>query len=137
MLVVEIQDVQPFEDHPWGFTGVFSKENGGGFLDEIYPKPYVDSSCLLISWACSRVLFLKLFLVLRLESLQMGKTTSDESFLHISTQHHIGRTLLTHLTEQKPSGTSKAYSAPLATFQAFVSPAVRTLRCFHNTDRSP
>ncbi|KAK5057500.1 hypothetical protein LTR84_011500 [Exophiala bonariae] len=39
VLLVEIQDVQPFQDHPWGFTGIFSKENGGGFLDEIYPEP--------------------------------------------------------------------------------------------------
>ncbi|KAF2877850.1 Acetamidase/Formamidase [Massariosphaeria phaeospora] len=39
ILVVEIQDVQPMQEQPWGFTGVFSKENGGGFLDEIYPKP--------------------------------------------------------------------------------------------------
>ena len=38
ILIVEIQDVQPFQDEPWGFTGVFAKENGGGFLDEIYPK---------------------------------------------------------------------------------------------------
>ena len=39
VLVVEIQDVQPLQDQPWGFTGVFAKENGGGFLDEIYPEP--------------------------------------------------------------------------------------------------
>ncbi|KIW61255.1 hypothetical protein PV05_01400 [Exophiala xenobiotica] len=38
VLLVEIQDVQPFQDHPWGFTGVFHKDNGGGFLDEIYPE---------------------------------------------------------------------------------------------------
>ncbi|KAF2807986.1 Acetamidase/Formamidase [Mytilinidion resinicola] len=38
VLVVEIQDVQPFQDQPWGFTGVFEKANGGGFLDELYPK---------------------------------------------------------------------------------------------------
>ncbi|KAK5687593.1 hypothetical protein LTS10_001733 [Elasticomyces elasticus] len=41
VLVVEIQDVQPLQDEPWGFTGIFSKENGGGFLDEIFPKPWV------------------------------------------------------------------------------------------------
>jgi acetamidase/formamidase len=41
VLVVEIQDVQPLPEQPWGFTGVFAKENGGGFLDEHYPKPYV------------------------------------------------------------------------------------------------
>jgi formamidase len=39
ILLVEIQDVQPLEHQPWGFTGIFAKENGGGFLDEIYPKP--------------------------------------------------------------------------------------------------
>ncbi|KAK2820061.1 hypothetical protein FQN49_007762, partial [Arthroderma sp. PD_2] len=30
VLVVEIQDVQPFQDEPWGFTGIFAAENGGG-----------------------------------------------------------------------------------------------------------
>ena len=39
ILLVDIHDVQPLQDEPWGFTGVFAKENGGGFLDEIYPKP--------------------------------------------------------------------------------------------------
>ncbi|KAL5436975.1 hypothetical protein PMIN06_007522 [Paraphaeosphaeria minitans] len=43
VLVVEIQDVQPLQEQPWGFTGIFSKENGGGFLDELYPKPYVPT----------------------------------------------------------------------------------------------
>lgn len=38
ILLVEIMDIQPFQDQPWGFTGVFHKENGGGFLDEIYPS---------------------------------------------------------------------------------------------------
>lgn len=38
ILLVEIMDVQPFQDQPWGFTGVFHKENGGGFLDELYPS---------------------------------------------------------------------------------------------------
>ncbi|KAF1988811.1 formamidase FmdS [Aulographum hederae CBS 113979] len=38
VLLVEIQDVQPLQEHPWGFTGIFDKKNGGGFLDEIYPK---------------------------------------------------------------------------------------------------
>ncbi|KAL9058992.1 MAG: hypothetical protein Q9206_001670 [Seirophora lacunosa] len=37
VLIVEIQDVQPFQEQPWGFTGVLDKNNGGGFLDEIYP----------------------------------------------------------------------------------------------------
>lgn len=35
VLVVHIQDVQPLEDHLWGFTGIFDKTNGGGFLDEV------------------------------------------------------------------------------------------------------
>lgn len=39
VLVVEIQDVQPLEEQPWGFTGIFGKNNGGGFLDELYPEP--------------------------------------------------------------------------------------------------
>lgn len=38
LLVVNITDVQPFDHSPWGFTGVFSRKNGGGFLEEHYPK---------------------------------------------------------------------------------------------------
>ncbi|KAK0283681.1 hypothetical protein LTR35_006140 [Friedmanniomyces endolithicus] len=38
VLVVEIQDVQPLQEEPWGFTGIFAKDNGGGFLDEHFPK---------------------------------------------------------------------------------------------------
>ncbi|KAI1385307.1 formamidase [Hypoxylon trugodes] len=38
ILLVEIMDVQPLQGQPWGFTGVFDKANGGGFLDEIYPS---------------------------------------------------------------------------------------------------
>ncbi|KAI1332234.1 formamidase [Xylariaceae sp. FL0255] len=34
VLLVEIMDVQPFQEQPWGFTG----SNGGGFLDELYPS---------------------------------------------------------------------------------------------------
>jgi formamidase len=44
VLLVEIQDVQPFDDQPWGFTGVFDKKNGGGFLDDLYPEAYVNIS---------------------------------------------------------------------------------------------
>lgn len=48
VLVVEIQDVQPFQEQPWGFTGVFDKKNGGGFLDDIYPHAQVSrESCYL------------------------------------------------------------------------------------------
>lgn len=28
LLLVEIMDVQPFEDRPWGFTGIFDRRNG-------------------------------------------------------------------------------------------------------------
>ncbi|KAK5653522.1 hypothetical protein OQA88_8781 [Cercophora sp. LCS_1] len=38
VLLVEVMDVQPFQDRPWGFTGIFDKSNGGGFLDETYPS---------------------------------------------------------------------------------------------------
>lgn len=31
VLLVEIMDVQPFEDRPWGFTGIFDKGNGVSF----------------------------------------------------------------------------------------------------------
>ena len=37
VLVVEIKDVQPLERLPWGYCGIFNKENGGGFLDKFYP----------------------------------------------------------------------------------------------------
>lgn len=37
-LVVEIKDVQPLERQPWGYSGIFHKENGGGFLDKFYPE---------------------------------------------------------------------------------------------------
>ncbi|KAF8537414.1 Acetamidase/Formamidase [Trichophaea hybrida] len=38
VLQVEIQDVQPFQERPWGFTAVFDKANGGGFLDGEFPQ---------------------------------------------------------------------------------------------------
>ena len=31
VLLVEIMDVQPFQDRPWGFTGIFDRRNGVGF----------------------------------------------------------------------------------------------------------
>jgi formamidase len=37
LLVVDILDVGVLPDSQWGFTGIFAKENGGGFLDEHYP----------------------------------------------------------------------------------------------------
>lgn len=52
VLIVEIMDVQPHQAHPWGFTGVFDKNNGGGFLDEIYPTAYVLIKSLIfcLTW---------------------------------------------------------------------------------------
>lgn len=32
VLLVEIMDVQPFEERPWGFTGIFDKGNGVSFF---------------------------------------------------------------------------------------------------------
>jgi acetamidase/formamidase len=49
-LLVEIMDVQPFADRPWGFTGIFDKSNGGGFLDEIYPSAYVNFLAAVYHW---------------------------------------------------------------------------------------
>lgn len=37
-LMVEIKDVQPLERQPWGYGGVFHRDNGGGFLDRFYPE---------------------------------------------------------------------------------------------------
>ncbi|EZH65615.1 formamidase [Bacillaceae bacterium JMAK1] len=38
LLVVDILDVGPFQDHEWGFNGIFAKENGGGFLVDHFPN---------------------------------------------------------------------------------------------------
>ncbi|KAK9454865.1 Acetamidase/Formamidase [Dipodascopsis uninucleata] len=38
VLVVEIQDIQPFKDKPWGYTGILDLSQGGGFLDSHYPS---------------------------------------------------------------------------------------------------
>ena len=37
LLVVELLDVGPLHRSQWGFNGVFSKNNGGGFLQEQFP----------------------------------------------------------------------------------------------------
>lgn len=37
LLVVDILDLGPFPDWQWGFTGIFAKENGGGFLTDYFP----------------------------------------------------------------------------------------------------
>jgi formamidase len=38
LLVVDILDVGVLPDSQWGFTGIFARENGGGFLVDHYPE---------------------------------------------------------------------------------------------------
>lgn len=38
LLVVDILDIGAFDTSKWGFTGFFSKTNGGGFLTEHFPS---------------------------------------------------------------------------------------------------
>jgi formamidase len=38
LLVVDILDVGVLPDYRWGFTGIFARENGGGFLTSQYPE---------------------------------------------------------------------------------------------------
>ncbi len=38
LLVVDIADIGMLPDSEWGFTGIFDRENGGGFLTEHYPE---------------------------------------------------------------------------------------------------
>jgi len=42
VLVVDILNLGPFSDagKEWGYTGIFAKENGGGFLTDHYPDAY-------------------------------------------------------------------------------------------------
>jgi len=37
ILIVDILDMGPFQEHGWGYTGIFAKGNGGGFLCDYYP----------------------------------------------------------------------------------------------------
>ncbi|MDB5763172.1 MAG: formamidase [Herminiimonas sp.] len=39
ILVVDILDIGPFRDQEWGYTGIFSTQNGGGFLTDVFPEP--------------------------------------------------------------------------------------------------
>lgn len=43
-LLVEIMDVQPFEDQPWGFTGIFDRRNG---VRHLFNYPLSSESSLL------------------------------------------------------------------------------------------
>ena len=38
ILVVDLLDIGALPGDEWGFTGIFSRENGGGFLTDHYPK---------------------------------------------------------------------------------------------------
>lgn len=38
LLVVDILDIGVLPEQPWGFTGIFSKNNGGGFLTDTFPN---------------------------------------------------------------------------------------------------
>src|SRR5262252_1814152 len=38
LMVVDLLDIGYLPDSPWGFTGIFAKENGGGFLVDHYPQ---------------------------------------------------------------------------------------------------
>jgi formamidase len=38
LLVVDLLDLGALPNSPWGFTGIFARENGGGFLVEHFPK---------------------------------------------------------------------------------------------------
>ena len=38
LLVVDLLDIGAFTDTQWGFNGVFSQKNGGGFLSNQYPE---------------------------------------------------------------------------------------------------
>ncbi|MEL6334549.1 MAG: formamidase [Cyanobacteria bacterium J06626_26] len=38
ILVVDLVDIGALQGDEWGFTGIFAKENGGGFLTDHYPK---------------------------------------------------------------------------------------------------
>lgn len=38
LLVVDLLDMGPLRNSEWGFTGIFAKENGGGFLTDHYPQ---------------------------------------------------------------------------------------------------
>lgn len=37
LLLVDILDIGPLKESPWGFTGIFAKSNGGGFLTDYFP----------------------------------------------------------------------------------------------------
>jgi len=47
VLLVEIMDVQPFQDQPWGFTGIFDKSNGVCLSSPLRPIGEADEYVVL------------------------------------------------------------------------------------------
>ena len=39
MLVVDVLDIGCHRGNEWGYTGIFTTQNGGGFLTDIFPEP--------------------------------------------------------------------------------------------------
>lgn len=54
LLVVDIMDIGTLENSEWGFTGLFARENGGGFLTEHYPDAHKSIWDLKGIYATSR-----------------------------------------------------------------------------------
>ncbi len=54
ILVVDILDMGPFQGHEWGYTGIFAKGNGGGFLTDHYPEAHKAIWDLEGIWCSSR-----------------------------------------------------------------------------------
>ncbi|MDX6752176.1 formamidase [Geminicoccaceae bacterium 1502E] len=38
LLVVDVLDIGPFQGHEWGYNGIFTPQNGGGFLTDLFPE---------------------------------------------------------------------------------------------------
>src|SRR5581483_2978509 len=38
LLIVDILDIGAFPYNEWGYTGIFSTQNGGGFLTDVFPE---------------------------------------------------------------------------------------------------
>ena len=56
LLVVDILDLGPPSglNEPWGYTGIFSQQNGGGFLTDVYPDAHKAIWYLRVLYASSR-----------------------------------------------------------------------------------
>lgn len=54
LLVVDILDIGLIPTAEWGFTGIFARENGGGFLTDVFPDAHKTIWDLHGIWATSR-----------------------------------------------------------------------------------